>query len=132
MAAASAPLNLAITRVGSFGDGDDNVPSSDDRPSQISNSETRASSPALTVSERRNNDSSAAATPVATIGTMGMMINQRVKASQAISQKIDANPAVAAICLTPSRRPCRRVNDRQTLIAVNAASAIINQSGISL
>ena len=81
MAAASAPLNCAITRVGSFEGGDGDAP--DDSPSGLShkaNSEMRASNPALTASERPSSYSSAAATPVAMIGTSGGRINQRVKA----------------------------------------------------
>src|SRR5215470_5587157 len=112
MATASAPLNRAITRVGSFGSGDDNAPSFDDRLSQNANSEIRASNPALTASERRNNNSNAPVTLAVMIGATGRTINQREKAARAISQKIDARDTIAAICLTPSRRPCKTVNDR--------------------
>jgi hypothetical protein len=78
MATASAPLNRAITRVGSFGSGDDNAPSSDDRLSQKASSEMRASNPALIASERLSNNSNAAVTLATMTGATGRMIKWRV------------------------------------------------------
>src|SRR5262249_56940652 len=103
MATAAAPLNRAITLVGSFGRGDDNVPASDDGLSQKASSEMRASSPTLIASVRRNNNSNAAVTLAVMMGATGRMINQREKAALAISHKPKANPTIPETSLTPPR-----------------------------